>query len=275
MVPELRFGIETAAYDAVGKATRRSLVSLLGGSPRALALNATIAADTPGRAVQEASLALAQGFETLKLKVGMGSDADVALVSAVRVAVGEAVRLRLDANGAWSVDEAVASLARLAPYDLEYVEQPTTAVEDLRAVHAISPVALAADESLSSEEDAHTLVAAGAAGIWVVKAARIGSLRTCLRIAEVARSAGVRVVVTSSLETGVGLAAGAHLASVIGTPALAHGLATGMLLESDLLVGGPAHAGGVMKAPTGPGLGVALDLEALRRYAMFEGGTGA
>ena len=264
----LRFGLETALHDLLGQARRQSMTALIGGMPKPVPVNALIAAETPEEGVQEAERVVAEGFTTLKLKIGGASiERDVALVSAVRQAVGPGIKLRADANGAWEVGSAVRAIWALDSLGLEYIEQPVPAndVAGLAAVRRAVRTPIAADEAVTSPANARKLLELGAADVLVVKAARLGLLGAAevLRLAE---QAGKPAVVTSSLESGVGLAASLHLATLASWQ-YAQGLATGLLLERDLLTTPLTPTAGMLHCPDAPGLGVALDERAVRRYA--------
>jgi L-alanine-DL-glutamate epimerase-like enolase superfamily enzyme len=225
-----------------------------------------------------ARASVAAGFGTLKLKAGPERDtaALVERVAAVREAVGPEVRLRLDINGAWDVATARERIAAVASFRLEYVEQPIAAGDpsDLAVVREGSLVPIAADEAVGSVAAARQLLAARAADVLVIKPARVGGPVAAWEIAALAAAAGVPVVVSTLFETGVGIAAA--LAVAAGLPAVgggatvppAHGLATAELLEAHLLIRAPRVVHGRMIVPEGPGLGIALDEEALRRYAV-------
>jgi O-succinylbenzoate synthase len=182
------------------------------------------------------ALVLRSGCATAKVKVadpGSPLADDLARVEAVRDALGPTGRIRVDANGAWSVDEAVTAIAQLdrAAAGLEYVEQPCAAVEDLAAVRRRVDVPIAADESIRRAEDPYRVRDLEAADVAVLKVQPLGGVRACLRIAH---DIGMPVVVSSALETSLGLAAGVALAAAL--PDLDHacGLATRSLLTADV-----------------------------------------
>jgi O-succinylbenzoate synthase len=176
------------------------------------------------------------GCRTAKVKVaepGQGLADDEARLEAVRDALGPAGRVRVDANGAWSVDEAVAAIGALdrAAGGLEYVEQPCASVEDLTAVRRRVDVPVAADESIRRAEDPFRVRDLGAADVAVLKVQPLGGVRACLRIAE---EIAMPVVVSSALETSVGIAAGVALAAALPELPYACGLATVQLLTDDV-----------------------------------------
>ncbi len=176
------------------------------------------------------------GCGTAKVKVaerGQSLADDVERVAAVRDALGPAGAVRVDANGAWSVDEAVVAIAELdrAASGLEYVEQPCSSVAELAAVRLRVDVPIAADESIRRAEDPLQVSLAGAADIAVLKVAPLGGVRRALAVA---LACGLPVVVSSALETSVGLAAGVALAAALPELPYACGLATTALLERDV-----------------------------------------
>jgi O-succinylbenzoate synthase len=181
-------------------------------------------------------LVSASGCRTAKVKVAdPRSDlaADEARVEAVRDALGPAGRIRVDANGAWDVDTAVRAVQLLdkAAAGLEYVEQPCAAVEDLAVVRRRTSVPVAADESIRRAADPYRVRDLEAADVAVLKVQPLGGVRACLRIAE---DIGMPVVVSSALETSVGLAAGVALAAALPDLPYAAGLATLALLIDDV-----------------------------------------
>jgi o-succinylbenzoate synthase len=176
------------------------------------------------------------GCRTAKVKVadpGQSLGDDQARVEAVRDALGSSGRVRIDVNGAWSVDEAVAAIAVLdrAAGGLEYVEQPCASVEDLAAVRRRVAVPVAADESIRRAEDPYRVRDLEAADVAVIKVQPLGGVRACLEIAE---QIDIPVVVSSALETSVGLAAGVALAAALPELPYACGLGTGQLLTDDV-----------------------------------------
>ncbi len=190
-----------------------------------------------------AAFATAHGCRTAKVKVGgPGTTAaeDEARVEAAAAALavgGVDGRVRVDANGAWDVDEALANIRRLdlaaragGLPGLEYVEQPCARVEDLAAVRRRSPVPIAADESVRIPGDVEDIVRLDAVDIVVLKANPLGGVRACLRLAE---RVGRPVVVSSAMESSVGLRAGVALACALPGQPYAHGLGTGALLGTD------------------------------------------
>lgn len=197
-------------------------------------VNVTVPAVGPDQA---AEIVRRGGCRTAKVKVaerGQSLAEDEARLEAVRAALGSGGLVRLDANGGWSLDEAVVAVRRLdrAAGGLEYVEQPCADVEDLAALRRRVDVPVAADESIRRAEDPYRVRDLEAADVAVLKVQPLGGVRACLRIAE---DIGLPVVVSSAIETSVGIAAGVALAAAL--PDLRHacGLATVQLLAADVV----------------------------------------
>jgi O-succinylbenzoate synthase len=202
-------------------------------------VNATVPACDPGRAIE---IVRASGCTTAKVKVaehGQDLTADLDRVAAVRDALGANGKIRVDANGAWDVEQAVdaiAALDRAARGDdadgLEYVEQPCRSVDDLARVRRRTHVPVAADESIRRAEDPLLVAKAAAADIAVVKVAPLGGVRAALEIVE---AIGLPAVVSSAIDTSIGIAAGVALAAALPELPYACGLATVALLERDVV----------------------------------------
>ena len=200
-------------------------------------VNATVPA-VPAGSVGEV-LARFPGCTTAKVKVAERGQAladDVDRVAAVRDVLGREGRVRVDANGAWSVDAAREALAALAPYDLEYAEQPCASVEELRDLRITLArngidVAIAADESIRKAEDPLRVRDLRAADVVVVKVAPLGGVRAALGVVE---ESGLPAVVSSALDTSVGISSGVALAAALPGLDYACGLGTVALLEGDV-----------------------------------------
>lgn len=201
-----------------------------------IGVNATVPAVAAGRVSE--ILDRYGPCRTAKVKVaesGQTLDDDIARVAAARSALGPEGRIRVDANAGWNVDEAERALHALAEFDLEYAEQPCGSVEELAEVRwrlRKWDIPIAADESVRKAEDPVAAARAGAADIVIIKAQPLGGVRDALDIVE---RSGLPAVVSSALDTSVGLAQGAHLAAAL--PALDHdcGLGTAALFTRDVV----------------------------------------
>ena len=229
----------------------------------AIEVNSTIPAVGPELAFARARAA---GCRTAKVKVAEpgGSLADdLARVEAVRDALGSVGRVRVDANGGWSLDQAESAIRQLSRFDLELVEQPCRTVEELaglrrRLARAGVEVLIAADESIRRAEDPLEVARLAAADVAVLKVQPLGGVRAALEIAE---RIGLPVVVSSALETSIGLRAGLALAAALPELPYACGLNTAGLLAGDLAVEALAAVDGVIRLRE-----VEVDPAALERH---------
>lgn len=216
-------------------------------------------------------IAAGSGCGTAKVKVADHPDSlaeDLARVEAVRDALGSDGAVRVDANGVWDVDTAVAHIRRLdqAAAGLEYVEQPCRTIAELAAVRRRVEVRIAADESIRRAEDPLRVAVAGAADLAVIKCTPLGGVRRSLRVAE---AAGLPCVVSSALETSVGLAAQVALAGALPELDFACGLGTLSLLDGDVVTGAGALrvVDGYLPVPDTP---PAPDPDLLGRYELTD-----
>ncbi len=202
-------------------------------------------------AERAADMVRASGCRTAKIKVadpGVRLAADAERVAAVRRVLGPTGRIRIDANAAWSVVQAIDAIAMLddAASGLEYVEQPCRTLPELAAVRASVRPPIAADESIRQAADPARVALAGAADIAVIKVAPLGGVRAALRIA---MAAGLPVVVSSAVDTSIGLAAGLALAAALPELPYACGLGTVDLLGADVTSAALVPVGGSIQAP--------------------------
>ncbi len=195
-------------------------------------VNVTVPAVGPEIAFE---LVAKSGCSTAKVKIaepGEPPEADLERVAAVRQALGPKGKIRVDVNAAWTVDEAIERITELSVFDLEYVEQPVRTIDELVAVRSAVDVLIAADEAVRLAADPMRVVDRGAADILVLKPQPMGGVRRAL---DLARRSGLPVVVSSALESSIGLAAGVALAAALPELPFACGLGTATLLEGDLV----------------------------------------
>ena len=256
----VRAALDAAALDAIGKQRGQPVAALLCPFPRAeVEANATIPSADAETTVAAAGRAAADGYRTLKLKVGVRPlRDDLTLVRAVRRALPDAT-IRLDANGAWGETTAAHALDALAPFAIELVEQPVPAadLDAMARLRRTSPIPIGADEAILGLEHARRAIDAGSADVLIVKPGIAGGVSVARAIDDLARAAGLRTIVTTALEVGPGLAAALHAAAMLHDDAPACGVATAALFDF-LLVAGLPPPGPRMPLPGGPGLGVSL-----------------
>jgi len=235
--PSARCALDGALHHLAARAKGVALARLLGATPPVtVAVNALIGVGGTEESVESARAAQARGFRTLKLKLGgIQSDDEEVRLRAVRHAVGDSIRLRIDANGAWSAEEAIAFLTRVAALGIELVEQPVRAddLAGLARVHAEAPIAVAADETLTRPEGREALLDGKLATFAVLKPMLLGGLRSCVRFARAAAARGVHCIVTTTFEGWIGTAQATHLAAATHAGDRACGLASSDVLELD------------------------------------------
>ncbi len=272
--PFTKAGIEIALWDILGKVANLPVYRLLGGAVRDFVTTKfSVSGLEPAKAAEIAAWAVAQGFRTMKVKVGIDPDQDVARVCAVREAVGPDVRLGVDANGGWSPRVAIQTIRRLYDYNIYFAEQPVADLDIawLADVRRQVDVPVMADESVYSLQDALSIVRAGAADILSVYVGKGGGIGAARKIATVAEAAGLTCTVGSNLELGVASAAMIHLAMAtpaIGAEEFPCDILTPFFYESDLLVESLPITAGRAQPSDRPGLGVELDDAQLRHYRV-------
>jgi muconate cycloisomerase len=266
--------VEMALWDIAGKAAGKPVCDLLGGKVREFVpTKFSISGVEPEKAAEIARWAVAQGFAAMKVKVGIDPESDVARVRAVREAVGEKIKLGVDANGGWALDVAVSTIERLCEFGIYFAEQPVSPedVSDMAEIRKKISVPLLADESVCTLQDAKTLVrleAADAFSIYVGKAGGIGPAR---KIADFGQANDRPCSIGSNLELGVGSAAMTHLALAaagIRAESFPCDIIGPFFYEDDIVVEPLPIKPGEARANGKPGLGVELSEEKLRLYAV-------
>jgi L-alanine-DL-glutamate epimerase-like enolase superfamily enzyme len=264
--------VEMALWDLAGKAAGVPLHQLLGGRIRErVRTKFSISGRPPDEAAAIARWAVEAGFTAMKVKVGTELETDLARVAAVRAAIGDDVRLGVDANGGWSRADAQRAVDRLAAWDVAFVEQPlaTADLAGMADLRRAARVPIVADEAVGTPADAIGVVRAEAADALSIYAGMAGGIAAGRSIAGIAAAAGLGWTIGSNLELGVGLAAHLHIAAT--TPGLADDLVPCDIISpfyyADLLLTAPLPIeAGWAAPPDGPGLGVELDLERVEHY---------
>jgi L-Ala-D/L-Glu epimerase len=252
--PCARSAVEGALLDLLAQLHGRPLAEELAPGCRPFVpVNALI---DPGDGAAGATAALAQGFTTIKLKAPRDPDAAIRLLGAVRGAVPATVRLRLDANAAWTAD--AAQRVAVAGRGLEYLEQPLAAADlpGLASLRRSGGVPIAVDESVRVPADVGRVGAAQAADVVILKPAFLGGWRPTRQAAQLARSCGMDVVITTAMDGSVGRAHAIHMAAALGLDQRAQGLATGHLLVEDATTEPLVPSGGELCIHARPGLGI-------------------
>ena len=260
--------LEMAMWDAKGKIVGLALHELWGGAYRQqIEMCAYVYISDAEKVAEELIEYRDQGFISFKLKVGLDPEQDVALVRKAREVLGPTAKLRVDPNGAWTPATAKRMIAKLLPYDLQYIEQPLP-VEDIAGtarLAASSPIPICIDEGAYTLQETMTAIRTGTADIVLVDPHEAGGLWQCLKAAAVCEAAGIHVGMHSGGELGLTQAANLHLAASMPNAKIA--LDTIYQHHADdILKDRFKFECGRATVPTGPGLGVEVDLDKLDMY---------
>lgn len=256
--PEVAHAVDLAVLDMLAQRVRKSIAELLNPEPREVVSVHVLATDAVS-----AKEAVKQGARAIKIKVGghaLGDD--MTRVAAIRSAVGRDVEMRLDANGAWTRDEAERALKALTGLGIAWIEEPLKRqgnenflpeLAELRVIAKQVGVGIALDESVQTLKDLEAAIEAKAADVVIIKPMFAGGLVAGLELYRRAREAGLQALVTHALESAVGRVGAMHLAAAIDGPLAACGLANPLADDIALT---PSAGGGWIEVPSMPGLGI-------------------
>ncbi len=269
-----RCALELGLLDAFGRRFGLSAQAWLGGeaAPR-VRYDAVLPFESPRKVGVLARVIKAYGITQVKVKVGDDLERELATLASLRRLLGPTVDLRVDANCAWTVDEAFGAIERMRAYRISAVEQPLPA-DDLAGLARLTaevPESILVDESLRTVEEAERLVEAEACDGFNVRVSKCGGLLASMRIARIAQAAGLDVVVGAQVgESGILSAAGRHLAAAVGTPRYVEGSGGSLLLKEDLTAERvlPGY-GGWARTPQEPGLGIRVRPDVLERHTLL------
>jgi L-alanine-DL-glutamate epimerase-like enolase superfamily enzyme len=250
-LPQALAAIDLALWDRAGRRAGKPVAALLTDDPApAVPVNATVSSTDRAGAAEQAAAAVAAGFGCVKLKVGVGDD--TGRVAAVRAAIGYEPALRVDANGAWGVEQAVRAIEALEPACLELVEEPVHGLQAVAIVREQVTARVAIDETAAE----HGALAAGAADAVCLKIARCGGIGATLAAATLVRASGAEAYIASTYDGPLGVAAGVHVAAALASrgPVPHCGLAT--LALFDEIAAPLAVRDGQIALPGSSGLGV-------------------
>jgi len=269
--------VEMAFWDIAGKAAGKPVYELLGGKVRdSIKTKWSVSGVEPARAAEIARWAISQGFSTMKVKVGIDPESDLARVRAVREAIGPEVKLGVDANGGWTVDSAIETIVRLKQEcGIYFAEQPVPPEDAtlMAEVRRKTQLPIIADESIYTMQDARTLVHFQAADVFSIYIGKAGGIGPAKQIIEFAQAAGIKCTIGSNLELGVASAAMIHLgmaARGITPEEFPCDIIGPFYYETDVvrepLPIAPGKAASAV--PARPGLGVELDEEKVNRLRV-------
>ncbi len=240
--PHARAAVAGAVLDLAAQGEGVGVASLLSSRftsvprealPRSVLVNGLISDAHPEAVTTKATVLALEGITAVKLKVAAADPrADLARVAAARAAIGDEIELRLDANGGWDIDTAIATLQKMADYDIAFCEEPTAGIDGIAAVGAASAVPVAVDESAVNLSDIATALITDAVRVVIIKPQALGGPDLALTAVALVGEFGADAVVTTMIDSAIGVAHAAHVAAAV-LPEQAHGLATSALLTED------------------------------------------
>jgi o-succinylbenzoate synthase len=215
--PAAKAAIDIALHDILGKTARKPLFMLLGGYRTEVLTDITLGIKSPEEMAVDAAKAVEKGFKALKVKVGVAPDEDVERIKLIRESVGNNVQIRIDANQGWTPRQAIQVLNKVKRFNIQFAEQPVPAedIKDLSEVKKNSSIPVMADESVHSAEAALLLICEEAVDLINIKLMKCGGIVKGRKIVAVAEAAGIPCMIGCMGESGVGIAAGAHLAAAV------------------------------------------------------------
>jgi L-alanine-DL-glutamate epimerase-like enolase superfamily enzyme len=252
-----RSAVDCALHDLASQQAGIPLHTFLGGTLDSVRTDMTLSAGNAESLVASAAEWMGAGFSTIKIKVGTGPD-DLDAVRRVRETVGPDIRLRVDANQAWTADEAVEIIAAWERLGLgiEFVEQPVAAraIDDLAFVSSHTSTPILADESAWTSRDLIEIAKRRAADLVNIKLAKTGGIGEARVMLETAKASGMGVLVGCMMESVVGVSAAASLATLV--PGTTHDLDAGLWQTRSPVIGGGRYRGELIELSTMPGIGI-------------------
>jgi muconate cycloisomerase len=280
--PYSKAAMEFAAYDLAGRWLNVPVHTLLGGKARdRVPVTHSIGLISIDEARSEVARIVAEGVRTIKVKIGVDPERDIAMVNAVREVAGEGVEICVDANEGYKTPgEAVQIVRRMEKNRLKYVEQPVMGIERIAEVGRRIDAPVMADESAWNAHDSIQIIRNGGIQIVSIYTTKAGGLLKAMEVGAVCRAAGIICNVNGSIETGIGNLANVQLAAAspavtlscvipVSTPAEAqHGQIGGIYYKDDLLSEPMEFVDGAIVVPSGPGMGIEVDLKKIEKYRV-------
>lgn len=262
----IKSAFDMALYDIAAQHAGVPLFQLLGGNrDKIITTDYTVSIGTPEQMVAQALKIKEQGFPAIKVKLGKNGKEDVQRIRAIREAVGMQIPIRIDANQGWKVKEAIETLNDLAPYVIQYCEEPIARWKfmQLKKVRRHSPIPIMADECCGDDHDAERLIELEACDMFNIKLGKSGGIYKAIRMARMAEKAGIAVQVGAMLESRLGMTGFAHFA--LSNAAIQHfDFDTALMFSSDPVTGGIQYQpGGLIQVPDTAGLGAIINEERL------------
>ena len=259
-------GFDMALHDIAAKASGLPLYRYLGGNRRPIETDCTLGIGDPEMAGEKATEFVQQGYRILKVKVGVGFEADYTRLKNIREAIGYGPKLRIDANQGWDRFTAEKALKAFAQFSVEYCEQPLQAwdLNGARKIGGKSPIPIVADESLFSPSDAMKIVEAEAALMLNIKISKSGGICNANKIVAIGEAAGLPLMLGTMGETRLGLSAFVHFA--LANPSIRFfDLDSYVTHVEDPIINGVKINNGMLEFDESPGIGAYPDPTFLKK----------
>ena len=257
----VKSAFDMALFDIAAKAANQPLYAFLGGSKKAIETDLTIGIDTPDAMANQAIAFKEKGVNMIKVKLGKDPKTDIERIYKIRAAIGPSIKLRIDANQGWSTSDALTVLTHLAPFDIEFCEQPMHKYYDdyLPALCAASPIPIMADESVFTHHDARKLIANKACHLINIKFSKSGGIQEAIKIQALAKENNIACMMGGMLETRLALSAKMHFAMAHDTIKY-YDMDTCLLGHlDDPIIGGVQFNGMHLSIDDAPGIGADVD----------------
>ncbi len=268
----IKSAFDMALYDIAAQHANQPLYKFLGGKKKEMLSDITVGIGTPETMAGQAKAFVKNGATILKIKLGKDVTTDVARIKAIRENIGNNIKIRIDANQGWSVEDATNALTQLGQYDIEFCEQPMRTYHDEHLPELIktSPIKIMADESVYNHYDALRLIKNNACDYINIKFAKSGGIHEALKIIAVAQENNIPCMMGGMLESRVALSAFAHFAAA-NQQIIFYDMDTCMLGHKvDPVIGGITYNGYTVKLPSGSGIGAGVDEMFLKECENME-----
>jgi len=258
LYPSLRFGLDTFLFDRLAKKRGIALNKHFSSeSIDAIPINVALGIGSAEKTIDQCKSYWSEGFRNFKIKVGADFDLALSTIKQVRKIFPKS-NIRIDPNQSWSMDEAIDHLQQLSSFHIEFCEQPVDSenIEGLAEVRHATEIPIAADEAVRDLQSMQSVIDHEAADILIIKPMLIGSFDIIFQLVKQATAHNMESVFTTSIESGVGRLATAHLTSFLGSRKYAHGLATGYYFENDIIYDKECISSGNYNLPENRGIGL-------------------
>ncbi len=266
----IKSAFDIAIHDIASQYAGQPLYQFLGGNKnKILVTDYTVSIGNTDKMISDAQRIISNGFQVIKIKVGESGEKDIDRIKQIRLAIGNEIPIRIDANQGWKTDEAIQTLIALAPYNIQHCEEPIARWNymELSKVRKASPIPIMADESCCDHHDAKRLIDLKACDLFNIKLGKSSGIFKANKIIQLAEESGIKIQVGGFLESRLGFSASAHLA-LTSDKIVYCDFDTPMMFKEDPIIGGITYDNkGVVTLPETPGIGATVDEKYLQRLA--------